>query len=214
MTSIPTPKRVLIADDHDLVRSGLRELFLAMKGVEIVGEAADGLEAMTLARTLKPDLMTLDSGMPLARGVEVYSEVRRWCPDTRIIVITGFTALGQLADWIDAGVDGLFLKTCSPGEMRTGFELVLQGGVFVSKAVIGQLEARAQTSQLTARERQILHLISEGFSNAEIGDRLAISAKTVDNHRTRMMAKLNVHSLAQLLAFALKEGLLDPNSQL
>lgn len=214
MTSNPTPKRVLIADDHDLVRNGLRELFLGMQGVDIVGEAADGLEAMTLARTLKPDLMTLDSGMPLARGVEVYGEVRRWCPDTRIIVITGFTALGQLADWIDAGVDGLFLKTCSPVEMRKGFELVLQGGVFVSKAVIGRLETRAQTSQLTARERQILHLISEGFSNAEIGDRLAISAKTVDNHRTRMMAKLNVHSLAQLLAFALKEGLLDPNSQL
>lgn len=214
MTSINTPKRVLIADDHELVRSGLRELFLGLSGIEIAGEAADGLEAMTLARTLKPDLMTLDSGMPLARGIEVYGEVRRWCPDTKIVVVTGFTAIGQLADWISAGVDGLFLKTCSPDEMRKGIELILQGGAFVSKAVIERLEAQERRPDLTARERQILHLIAEGFSNAEIGDRLSISAKTVDNHRTRMMAKLNVHSLAQLLALALKEGLLDSSTQL
>jgi len=129
-------------------------------------------------------------------------------------VVTGFTAVGHLADWVAADVDGLFLKTCPPEEMRKGFTLVLEGGAYISKAVLEILEENSELEELTARERQILHLIAEGCSNKEIAERLGISPKTVDNHRTRLMAKLNVRSVAQLLALALKEGLLDQSQQL
>lgn len=205
---------VIIADDHAIVRQALCDVFAQIDGADVVGEAEDGVAALTLAKSVKPDLMTLDSGMPLARGYEVFVEVKRWAPETRIAVVTGFTSVRQLADWIAAGVDGLFLKTCSPEEMRRGFSLILQGGSYIAEPVVKLLEDAPPSAELTLRERQILHLIAEGQTNSEIAAKLSISAKTVDNHRTRMMAKLDVHSVAQLLAYALKEGLLDQNVQL
>lgn len=209
------PKRtVVIADDHGLVRDAIRAIVEQIPGAEIVAEAENGLEAISLAKTLRPDLLTLDAGMPLARGMEAYGEVRRWTPATRIAVVTGFTATGHLADWVSAGVDGLFLKTCPTDEMRNGFERVLDGGAYFSKGVMEALREAPETAELTARERQILHLLAEGRGNREIAERLSISAKTVDNHRTRLMAKLEVHSIAELLAHALKEGLLDASRQL
>lgn len=207
------PARVVVADDHALVRTGLKDILRSVEHVEIVGEASNGLEAITLSRTLKPELLLLDSGMPLARGMEAYGEVRRWSPKTRIAVVTGFNAVGALADWVAAGVDGLFLKSSPPEEMIKGFQLILQGEGYVAKDVLAILERAADTPELSPRERQILHLIAEGCSNAAIGERLSISPKTVDNHRTRLMAKLGAHSVAQLLSYALKEGLLDPSSQ-
>ncbi|MGF1454870.1 MAG: LuxR C-terminal-related transcriptional regulator [Alphaproteobacteria bacterium] len=205
---------VIIADDHALVRNALRAVFDTIEGVEVVGEAADGVEAIALGKSKQPDLMTLDSAMPLANGLEAFVELRRWSPGTRFAVVTGFTGLGELSQWAGAGVDGLFLKTCPPSEMAHGFTVLLRGESYFSKAVITALEGASETAALTLRERQILHLIAAGRSNKEISEKLSISAKTVDNHRTRMMAKLNVHSIAQLIAHALKEGLLDHNTQL
>ena len=197
-----------------MVRNALREILKGLGNVEIVGEAENGLEAISMTRETRPSLLTLDAGMPLSRGMEVFGEVRRWSPETRVAVVTGFTGVGSLADWVAADVDGLFLKTCPPEEMGEGFELILNDGSYVSKAVLQKLRDAPDTYDLTQRERQVLHMIASGNSNAEIAERLSISAKTVDNHRTRMMAKLGVHSVAQLLAYALKEGLLDQSSQL
>lgn len=206
-------KTAVIADDHALVRNGLRAV-LEAAGARIVGEAADGLEAIALAKAHRPDLLTLDAAMPLARGMEAYGEIRRWAPDTKIAVVTGFTGAGALADWLAVGADGVFLKSDPPDEMQEGFGLLLSGGAVVSKAVLAALRTAPEERTLTKRELQILHLVAEGCDNQEIGDRLSISPKTVDNHRTRMMAKLGVRSVAQLLAYALKEGLLDQNRQL
>lgn len=192
----------------------MRDILLSIPKTEIVGEAENGLEAISLSKAMRPNLLTLDAGMPLARGMQVYGEVRRWSPETRIAVVTGFTAAGHLSDWIAADVDGLFLKTCPPEEMAHGFSVVLNGGGYVSKATLSILEGADETENLTGRERQILHLIAEGLTNKEIGERLSVSSKTIDNHRTRLMAKLGVHSVAQLLAYALKEGLLDQSRQL
>lgn len=207
---------MVIADDHALVRAGLKDILAGIGGVKVVGEAENGVEAIALGKTLRPNLMLLDAGMPLSRGMEVYGEVRRWSPDTKIAVVTGFTATRGLADWIAAGVDGLFLKSCPPEEMAQGFAMILQGERVVAKSVVSILDQDEDGGgdSLTMRERQILHLIAEGCSNATIAERLSISAKTVDNHRTKLMAKLKVHSVAQLLAYALKEGLLDQSSQL
>lgn len=208
------PHHAVIADDHAVVRDGLRAILEEASEVKVVGEAENGLEAISLAKQLQPALLTLDAGMPLAKGMEVYVEVRRWSPQTRIIVITGFTAQGHLADWIAAEVDGLFLKSDTPDEMRKGFKVVLNGGSYVSKDALTVLEEQSEAAPLTSRERQVLHLIADGYNNTEIAQRLGVSAKTIDNHRTRLMAKLDVHSVAQLIAYALKEGLLDQSSQL
>ncbi len=217
MPALARPYRVVIADDHGLVRSGLRDVFEDIEDAEIVGEASDGLEALTLARSLKPSLVTLDAAMPYASGIEVYSEIRRWVPDTRIAVVTGFDAAGHLADWMAMGVNGMFLKTDTPEEMSLGMRQILNGVDYASVATLEILEQRIEAydekDKLTVRERQVLHLLAEGRTNQEIAQRLSISPKTVDNHRTRMMAKLDVHSLGQLIAYALKEGLLDKVQQ-
>ncbi len=205
----------MIADDHAVVRNGLKAVVQGIEGfaVRTVGEAENGVEAISITKTLRPDLLLLDAGMPLSRGMEVFGEVRRWSPDTKVAVVTGFTSARSLSDWISAGVDGVFIKSCTPEEMVFGFGLMLRGERYVCKEAVKILEREEDNSALTLRERQVLHLIAEGCSNAAIAERLSISAKTVDNHRTRMMAKLNVHSIAQLIAYALKEGLLDSSTQ-
>ena len=213
MSLLNAPCHVVIADDHAIIRDGLRAILGQIGGTQIVREASDGVEAIAAIKELQPDLLTLDAGMPLAKGMEVFVEARRWSQRTRIIVITGFTAKGHLSDWIAAEVDGLFVKSDTPDEMRAGIETVLNGGSYVSHSARAVLQEQPEPPPLTSRERQVLHLIADGHSNAGIAERLGVSAKTVDNHRTRLMAKLDVHSIAQLIAYALKEGLLDPSRQ-
>lgn len=206
-------RTAVIADDHAMVRQGLRDLLEGLPMLAVVGEAGNGIEATAAGEVHRPTLMTLDAGMPLSNGMGVFGEVRRWSPDTRILLVTGFTSAGLLADWIAAGIEGLLLKSSDPDTMRLGMQTVLDGGGFidpVARAVIERDDAR---DALTLRERQVLHLITEGHGNGEIARRLLISPKTVENHRTRMMAKLDVHSVAQLVAYALREGLLDRAAQ-
>ena len=197
-----------------IVRNALRQIVSTIPNATVIGEAANGLEAITLCKTLQPSLLTIDSAMPLAKGMEVYGEIRRWAPDTRVCLVTGITARGHLAEWIAAKVDGIAFKTCSTEDMHDCFSLLLEGGSHFSPAVLSVIEGLAPPADITLRERQVLHLLAEGCTNPEIAERLSISPKTVDNHRTRLMAKLKVHSLAQLLAHALKEGLLDHSAQL
>lgn len=206
---------VVIADDHALVRNGLKDIVRCISGfsVSIVGEAENGVEAIAVTKTMRPDLLLLDAGMPLSRGIEVFVEVRRWSPDTSVAVVTGFTSARSLSDWISAGVDGLFVKSCPPEEMAKGFEKILNGERYISEDVSRIVGNDDGAPDLTLREQQVLNLVAEGCSNAGIAERLGISEKTVDNHRYRMMAKLNVHSIAQLIAYALKEGLLDSFKQ-
>ncbi|MEM1050664.1 MAG: response regulator transcription factor [Pseudomonadota bacterium] len=207
-------RRVVIADDHAIVRTSLVAILGEISNIEVVAEAANGLETIALVKQHKPDLLLLDAAMPLARGVQVYSEARRWSPETRIIVITGFTSTTLLADWLAAGVDGLFLKSAEPAEMREGFEVVLAGGRFVSQEVSNKLEQEPALPELTDREREVLSFIASGHQNVAIGEKLFISPKTVEKHRASLMAKLGVNSISALMTLALREGLLDEHRQL
>lgn len=203
----------IIADDHALVRAGIKEILGSTGRVNIVAEAENGLEAISLVRQHMPDLLILDIAMPYAQGIEIFGEVRRWSPETRIVVFTGLTATGLLSELVAAGVDGLFMKRGDPEHLENGIRLILKGAKVISPDVLQLLEDKETNVELTDRERQILSLIATGCSNKEIAERLGVSLKTVDNHRTNLMRKLDVHSVAELLSYALREGLLDTAAQ-
>lgn len=198
--------RVLIADDHGIVRAAIRHLLEAVPGAEIVGEAADGIAAIALTKRLEPDLLLLDVAMPQAGGVAVIGEVHRWSPTTRVAILTGITAAGTLQHLLDSGAVAILLKSAPPEELERGLRKVVAGEPYVDDALRASL-AGASGAALTMRERQVLALVAQGRSNGEIAALLNISAKTADNHRTNLMRKLDLHSAAELTAFALREGL-------
>ena len=183
-------------------------------GIAVLADIGDGLSAIAAAKSHHPSLAIIDVQMPHASGVEVVVEIKRWCPDCRLVVFTGITAPGLVGQLIDAGIDGLFTKS---GRIETLYEKlphILRGGRFVDDSFVQILEDQPEAPELTGRERQTLNMIVRGQSNKEISNSLGISAKTVEKHRMSLMQKLAVHSVAQLLARAVKDGLIDPSQEL
>lgn len=205
-----TAPTAVIADDHAMIRQGIAQI-LTSAGVQVVAEAANGLEAIALVRSHQPTLLTLDIAMPYSRGIEVFGEVRRWSPDTRIIVFSGMTSEGLLSELATAGAEAIFLKREEIGAFTAAIPDILAGHSLLGPGVAEILEAATEREQLTAREKQILSLIAQGLSNRDIAERLGVSAKTVDNHRTNLMRKVQVHSVAGLIAYAVREGLMEAN---
>ena len=210
----PTAFKVLIADDHTLIVASVKELVSKCYNSAEIRTAQDGITAIALASEFKPDLLILDLGLPRASGIEILGEVRRWSKDTRVLVLTGLTSAAMLQSALDAGAHGISLKTSPLDTLVDGIGAVLKGENWIGADAAQILEAGESQGQLTSREAQILNMIAQGMTNAEIGKRLGISPKTVDNHRTRLMGKLGVNSRAQLLAVALKTGLLGLHLQL
>lgn len=214
MHSSVRKQSILLADDHQIVRSALRSMLEAPQTQQLlpnvlVGEAADGLEAIEAVKRHKPDLVLLDVSMPKAGGTEVVIEVRRWSPDSKIVVFTGVTSPGLLSGLIDLGVHGLFHKSSDIDQMLAQLPLIIQGAHCVDDKISQHLLAGEAEHSLTGRERQVLNLLISGQSNREIGSALGISPKTVDKHRSNIMSKLDVHSFAELMRFALQQGLVD-----
>lgn len=198
----------VIADDHTLIRHGISQM-LASAGLAVVAEAADGLEAIAAVRSHQPSLLTLDIAMPYARGIEVFVEARRWSPSTKIIVFSGMTSSGLLRELAELGVDGLFSKRAELSALSSSLGPILAGEKVVGPGIDDLIHAGAGRETLSNRERQVLSLVVQGLNNREIGARLGVSAKTIDNHRTNLMRKIDVHSVAELLAYAIREGLLE-----
>ncbi|GAA4035694.1 LuxR C-terminal-related transcriptional regulator [Parerythrobacter jejuensis] len=205
----------VVADDHAIIRQALTSALGEsdeLEGLEIMicEEVENGIEAIGAIRKHRPDLLMLDVSMPHAGGTEVLLEARRWSPETKVVVFTGIAASGKIAEIVDAGADGVFCKSDDLAELTRAIPRILQGARIICARYLAELEKVADRSPLTDRERQVLNLVVAGRTNREIAETLGISAKTVDRHRTNMMAKTGVHSGTELVAFALREGLIDP----
>ena len=210
--------RIVIAEDHTILREGLRALISSQEDLEVVGEAGDGREAVRQVEDLMPDLILMDLSMPKMNGIEAIREIGRRIPQTKILALTVHKTEEFILEVLQAGADGYIPKDASSNELMMAIRSVLMGKRYlcpsVSRVVIeGYLESRRTPESstpwdtLTKREREILKLIAEGHKNKEIADYLCISVKTVEKHRANLMKKLDLHSAAALTAYAMERGL-------
>ncbi len=210
--------RVVIAEDHTLFRQGLKALLSLEPEFEVVGEAADGFQAIQSAKELKPDIILLDISMPRVDGMAAIREIKSVCPEAKILILTVHKTEEHVLETLKSGANGYILKDASHEEFLLAMRSVLQGKRYLSpdisaRIVDGYLNGRKTADptspweSLTPRERQVLKLIAEAYKNKEIADFLCISVKTVAKHRANIMKKLDLHSAAELTAYAIKRGL-------
>lgn len=206
--------RAIIADDHQIVRSGLRAALetpglVEDAGIEVVAEAANGLEAIEVVKLHKPHLALLDVSMPFASGSEIFNDLKRWSPETKIVFLTAILRPGLLGGLVDSGCDGLFSKGGDNAELFSRLPLILRGAKYVESQLADVIRDSVPLPPLTGRERQMLNMILSGKTNTETAGLMGISPKTAEKHRASLMAKLEVKSVVELMAKAVKEDLLD-----
>jgi two-component system response regulator NreC len=212
--------RIVIAEDHTILREGLRLLLSSDPEFEVVGEAEDGRDAIRCVENLSPDLVLMDLSMPRMNGLEAIKEIKKRSPETKIITLTVHKTEEYILATLQAGADGYVLKDSTHSELVIAIKNVLIGKRYLDsgiseKVIEGYLEGKralktkSPWDTLTPREREILKLIAEGYKNKEIADYLFISLKTVEKHRSNLMKKLDLHSVAALTAFAMGKGLVN-----
>lgn len=212
--------RVLLAEDHILVREGVRALLEVQPDMEVVAEASDGSEAVRKSLELQPDVVLMDITMPGTNGLEATRLIRKASPGIHILALTMHGTDDYFFRLLDAGASGYVLKESASSDLLSAIRAVHQGGVFLSPSVakrlvddylrrVGDGEQRPGYTSLTDREKEVLKLIGEGCMNQEIAQKLFLSVNTVQTHRTHIMDKLNLHNRTELLRFALRAGLLE-----
>ncbi len=212
--------RIVLVDDHEVVRQGLRMLLENEVDLDIIGEADTASDAIMLAAQLKPDVVLMDIGLPDMTGIEATREVKRISPETSVIALTIFEDEEYFFKMLDAGANGYVPKRAAPEELITAIHVAYQGDVYLypsmAKILVkdflggGQKRDKDYLNGLTSREQEVLVQLAEGESNAEIGDTLNISPKTVARHRENIMAKLNMHSRTELVKYAIRKGIIEP----
>ncbi|MBE3575734.1 MAG: response regulator transcription factor [Firmicutes bacterium] len=210
------PIRVLLADDHALVREGIRSLLEADPDFTVVGEAEDGQAALDQALSLKPDVILLDIAMPGVSGLQAVAELKKQLPGTRVLILSMHENEEYILETFRLGADGYILKRAATEELKDAIRSVFRGEPFVHPGVARALiegyrrrvegERREGGEMLTERERQVLQMIAAGKTNREIAQALQLSVKTVQAHRTNMMSKLNVHNSAELVRLGIQKG--------
>jgi len=203
--------RVLLADDHPLVRSGIRATLVAERDLTLVGEATDGHEAQRLGRELKPDVLLLDLSMPGPRPAEMVDYLREHCPEVRVLVLTAYDDDAYVRSVMAAGVVGYVLKDEMPETVVRAIRAVVQGDTWFSRPIVEKMaqmeDKRAEESSLTERERQILGMMAQGWDNAHIAAELCLAEQTVRNYVSGIYKKLQVRSRAEAIVWARERGL-------
>jgi two-component system NarL family response regulator len=209
--------RIIVADDHELLREGLRAIVGREKDLEVVGEAGDGRTAVAMTKKLEPDIVIMDVGMPDLNGAEATRQLKSECPDVKVIALSRHSDRRYVLRMLEAGAWGYVLKSGAYHELREAVRAVSKGHKYLSPAITGiVIDERLHTpsepaapsyTTLGAREREIVQLLAEGRSSPQIGQQLHISTRTVETHRRNIMKKLGVHSVAELTKFAIREGL-------
>lgn len=217
---MPEIKRIVLAEDHAILREGLRMLLSTHSSFEVVGEAPDGLEAVRLVKELKPDLVIMDLAMPVLDGVGATKEIKKICPSTKILILTVHKTEDRILNAIESGADGYVLKDATHDELMLAIRDVFSGtgcagSAIPQKVIEGYLgggkglKSRTSWESLTPREREIFKMIARGNKNKEIADCLSISVKTVEKHRANLMRKLDLHSASSITHFAMEKGLTE-----
>lgn len=210
--------KVLIVDDHTLVRDGIRALLALVSDVKVVGEAANGREALEQVEKLTPDIVLMDLAMPIMNGLEATRRIRKKFPGTKVLVLTQYEDREYIIPTIEAGARGFVSKMAAFSELATAIQALCRGGSFLSPmaaaAVVEEFQSKAGEEDmdpyhhLTDREREMLKLIAEGYTAKEIADLLMLSVRTVETHKSNLMKKLNIRNKADLIKFAIRRGII------
>jgi len=202
---------VLLTDDHQLIIDGLKSLLKDQEDINVSAEANNGREALRILGFLPVDVVLMDIDMPVMNGIETLKEVKKQYPDVKVIIISMHNEAGMIKSLIDLGANGYLLKSCTQDEVVDAIRKVAAGqasfSTDVTMALLKPANQEQKTEILTERETEILKLIAAGFSNKEVGDKLFISHRTVDTHRTNLMKKLSVNNIAGLISYAIKNGI-------
>lgn len=210
--------RLLLVDDHEVVRAGLRMLFAAEPGVQIVGEAASGEEALQAVDELKPDVVLMDVALPGISGIEATRQIKEAHPKVAVLALTMHEDEQYFFEMLNAGASGYVPKRAAPDDLMSAIRVVDRGEVFIyptqAKLLVNDFlnrseEASSAQSELTPREHEVLTYIADGYTNREIAETLVISVKTVDRHRENIMRKLGMHNRVELVRYAIERGLID-----
>ncbi len=211
------PYEIVLADDHNLIRSGLKKILATRSDLHVAGEAADGLALLSLLKQTVPHMVILDISMPNLRGIESIPEIKRLHPETKVLVLTMHKEEDYLYQAIAAGADGYVLKDDAEKDLFFAIDMIARGNIYISRFLAEESrrdliqwrlgKRKLPTSEpLTTREREVLKLIAEGKSSRQIGELLFISARTVERHRANIMEKLNVRKTAELVKYAMRKG--------
>ena len=208
---------VLLAEDHTIVREGIRVLLEAQGDIEIVGEATNGKEAVAMTKELDPDLVIMDIAMPLLNGLEATSQIKRAKPNTKVLVLTMYTNEEYVLQMLKAGVNGYLVKKSAVADLIAAIEAVRKGEAFFSPSISNVVlkdylrridEEKEGLDLLTSREKEVLQLVAEGHTNRMVAELLGVSVKTINIHRTNIMSKLDIHNAAGLVRYAIQKGLI------
>ncbi len=216
----PSTIRILIAEDHAIVREGIRLILEAEPDFDVVGEAKDGRAAVELAQKLAPDVVIMDISMPQMTGIDATPQIRRLCPNTRVLILTMHEEESYVFQLLRAGASGYVLKRAAAQDLVEAVRSASRGEAFLYPSVARNVvkdylnrlqygEGRDRYDGLTDREREILVLVADGLTNAQIAERLRISVKTIQTHRAHIMEKLDLHDRSLLVRYAVRKGLIE-----
>jgi DNA-binding NarL/FixJ family response regulator len=206
---------VVLVDDHTVVRQGLRALLAAERGMEVVGEAENGRQAVAVTRDCQPDVVVMDVAMPLLNGFEATKQILKAAPSARVLALSSYSSEEHIVQMLNAGASGYVIKQTAANELLEAIREVHKGKTFLSPSVSEGVRVAMSDPQAianrepTSREMEVLQLIAEGFSNKQIAGELGISIKTVEKHRQQVMNKLNIHDVAGLTRYTIARGLVE-----